>query len=305
MEASIQQAIKRKKDIAERIEENRKLIQLLQNPGIRQQEITPVLTFKKHFAARRIQTYWRKLQKRLAAKSKGNKQVYDEAETLIYNLSAESNRTKTLAVKSGNFNIIDFILKTSQIKKIIKLQRRWKAVLKRRGSNYIRSKYTKNFAESILEGLKHERNHEIRNEIVQTMKSQDHTYLGTAESQERLTESYFYAYYNFNEQFPYHLDQKISNWALINQTLEQIELLKNNEEISSNFKTPIIKQTQLYYDSQQVREAKTDVDKILNDMEKNVNRHKFEMHDDFEQRLLINEIDSLYNFSNFEDIIYN
>lgn len=312
----IEKSLKYKKMLEERIYENKRLVNMLQNPGLREQQIIPIDKFKMFFAARKLQKYWRKYinakkQKALKKSNVNNSNIYSvknlkEKEYLFNDLSNskinfKGNLNYVNNIRSLCPNINTFITNANLIGHIIFIQRSFKKYLKKRNLINLKLKYTKDYTNEVLGNINLSNCSKIKQTIFNNIKTDDINKYKNEEYRDYLTDKYFYSYKNYNEEFPYHIDERNRNYTLFNKSIDGMSYLEKDQDI--NNPENLIKFKNFYFDSKLEREINCKVDKIINNLDKNINRHDYQI-DDFEERNMIDEIDNIFGYKSFEDIIY-
>lgn len=181
-----EKSVLKKKEIEERIKENQRLIDLLQNNGIREKEIVPIESFKTTFAVRKIQRRWKafimlkKLRKERLnkEKNKGIKPINEH--TLKFIQTGGDLSYKDEHINNNDKNIIynpydiSSILKNKRIMKhITNIQKKFRKRLKIKNETYLKHYYTREFERILLEPIRPEKCEAIRHQIIKFINAQN------------------------------------------------------------------------------------------------------------------------------------
>lgn len=177
-----EKALLRKKELAMRIEENKKLIELLQGNSIRKTEITPIDTYKKYFAVRKIQNKWKQyiILKRLKKEYENNnkKEKFDHTANYIKsggNLTYKKDNTIEEDKITNPYDIFSLMKSKKIMKHITSIQKKYRRRLKIKNEQYLKHYYTKEFERILLDPIKPEKCEAARQQIIKFINSQNYS----------------------------------------------------------------------------------------------------------------------------------
>jgi hypothetical protein len=298
MDANILNRIRKKQEIQKRIEENRRLMELIKNPHIKD-SLAPYNLMKKIIAIKKIQNYWRnrKIEK---------EKILNTNKELNYNFQSDNNlqRRDTFENKSRKNSLIydDLNLKSPKsknnkisnkklkypdinIKYIISIQKAFRAFLSRKSKSLLTQYFVDEANKNLLNPLKFDRANEIKQGIINSIKTKQRPDKHT--DYQSILNEYFSNYKTFNEDFPGHLSIRSSNISKFYQCQSMINHLSMQTSLDH-----LNKFREFYLDSTKLKEK--ELKKMFDHLESKLDIFQCEV-DDFEEANLINEIDLHFN----------
>ena len=266
--------MRKKNELLRRIEENRRLMELIKNPHIKD-TLGPLKMMRRNIAAKKIQKYWREKK---AQKKKNN------------NLNKNANFSRYPSITHDFSSISDF---NSYLLKVLAIQKAFRRFLTRRKQRLITFTHVEDFNQQLFAPLKYERVNYLKNELVTNLKSKEmpsHNTDFTA-----ILNDYYNKYKYFNEEFPYHVKLRndiVGKYYQCINLIDHMATQRNLEETSKYDKIYIKKP-----------EIKTRFEKITESIDQKMWWYKYRDVDDFEENNILNEIDSLYGFQKVGDIL--
>jgi hypothetical protein len=291
MEDDLTLHMKKKNEILKRIEENKRLMELIRNPYIKD-TLGPLKMMKKNIAVKKIQKFWRKrrdiklknLEMMQSNLIKGNNKS-----NLYRRLSSKSslNSQNMSNSKSDNLFSINF--------KIIIIQRAFRNYLSNKSKALITNHYVQEYTREFFAPLKYDRVNVLKNEMINKIKSKEMPSRST-DFQEVLNE-YYTRYKSFNEDFPDFFKLRTDNLSKYYQCMSLVNHMSTQTDLNK-----MNKFNDFYLNVKKEQTGKK-LNSILDSIEHKMWWYKYRDMDDFEENNIVNEIDSHFQFQRIGDIL--
>lgn len=294
MEDDLTILMKKKNDIVKRIEENKRLMELIRNPNIKD-TLRPLQMMKTNIAVKKIQTFWKKRKEK---KLQVIKQMQSNAG------NAPNNKTNYKKYNSKSSNSIN-IKKSSKDQtedviyinsKIISIQRAFRLYLSNKTKYHMTSHYINEFNREFFAPLKYDRVNVLKTEIINRIKSKEMPNRNT-DFQEVLN-NYYSNYKNFNEEFPDLVKLKSDNLSKYYQCMSLVNHMATQTDLNN------IRKFNDFYMNRPKEQSTKKLNEILESIEQKMWWYRYRDMDDFEENNIVNEIDSHFGFEKISDI-YN
>lgn len=278
-DCDLDEMMRKKNELLRRIEENKRLMELIRNPHIKD-SLGPLQMMKKNIAIKKIQKFWRK-----------RKQMREEKEKM----TNQKLRNKSIieGLKNPNQHLSNYVDVHFQVMLIQKAVRRF---LSRKSKDRLAQLYINDTNREFFSQMKMERVNQLKQEIVNNIKSSEMPNKNT-DFQEILN-IYYSNYQKFNDEFPDHIRIRNDNLSKYYQCISMLNHMNTQTNLNSMYKF-----NSFYIDQSKRSQIRTKLDKILNSIENKMWWYKYRDMDDFEDNNIINEIDSHFNFERIEDIM--
>jgi hypothetical protein len=264
---------KERDEVLKRIEENKRLMEFIQNKNIKG-GLNDLELFKKNRAARKIQNAFRKHVKHLENEKEKKK---------LKEISKYENKMKE---KNLNLDLI-FSIK--------KIQKKFRSYILKKHREDIREYYISQIRKDFHKPISHNRIIETRNQLIKKLETMDYP---SPDDYEKIVNFYFENYKAFNFEFPLNEELRLDNFFIYYQNLELVkymESLKGNDDI--------IQFNKFKLDKNKMPLIRNIVNKMENDYNnKNDFYSNYEI-DDFEENAILDEIDERYHFEKRSDIL--
>jgi hypothetical protein len=206
----IHEMVRKKNELLRRIEEKRRLMELINNPNIKN-SLEPIHQMKKNSAVKKIQNFWR----RKCQEKQFRENLKNEMKNNII--------TKTFLIK--NKSIMDFTLH------VIRLQRAVRRFLKVLSREKFKSLNISEHNKEFFSNIRYDKVNLLKNEVINSIKRMELPNKNT-DFQEILN-MYFSKYHQYNYDFPNHMrvrEDKLNNYY---QCLNMVQYMESNYDINS------------------------------------------------------------------------
>jgi hypothetical protein len=294
MEDDLTILMKKKNDILKRIEENKRLMELIRNPYIKD-TLGPLQVMKKNIAVKKIQKYWRERKERKL------KTLQQMQSNLGKAPNTKTNYYKKYSTKSSiNGNKINSQQQSDNVfeinYKIVLIQRAFRTYLSNKTKNYLTSHYVNEFNREFFAPLKYDRVSILKNEMINKIKSKEMPNRNT-DFQEILN-TYYAGYKVFNEDFPDLVKLKSDNLSKYYQCMSLVNHMVTQTELNK------MQKFNDFYLNRPKEQSTKKLNEILESIEQKMWWYRYRDMDDFEENNIVNEMDSHFGFEKISNI-YN
>ena len=269
----IEKSILKKEELQKRIQENQKLIQMLQQK-LPTKHATPINEYKKHFAAKKIQKYFK---------------VWIKVKQTKLSKQLKISNTKSI------ISIKDLTENKTLVKRITAIQKRFRKRKQLRFEAKIQFYYTREFEAILLDIFHPTKVEEARKSILRYIEGNSYH---SNSSLINLLNEYTEKYLSFNLSFPVMVELRNRNFTLLSKCLEQIAFLSRDTNLESKERFD-----KYYYTIEDKQKAREELDSQLKDVESKIQGSWYV--DDLEARDVVAEIDAFLGYDDFfKDVLY-